>query len=67
VVTYPRLSVTDRCDMRRTYCNGGKHALLYRRDVLSPEELYRKPTTRPAWRVSEPLFLDDSGLTRLRE
>ncbi len=40
-VTYLRLSVTDRCDLRCTYCMAEHMTFLPRRDVLSLEELYR--------------------------
>lgn len=39
-VTYLRLSVTDRCDLRCTYCMAEHMTFLPRRDVLSLEELY---------------------------
>jgi len=39
-VTYLRLSVTDRCDLRCTYCMSEHMSFLPRRDVLSLEELY---------------------------
>ena len=38
-ITYLRLSVTDRCDLRCTYCMPEKMTFLPRRDVLSLEEL----------------------------
>lgn len=38
-VTYLRLSVTDRCDLRCTYCMPERMQFLPRRDVLSLEEL----------------------------
>lgn len=40
-VTYLRLSVTDRCDLRCTYCMAEHMQFLPRKDVLSLEELYR--------------------------
>lgn len=40
-VTYLRLSVTDRCDLRCTYCMAEHMTFLPRQDVLSLEELYR--------------------------
>ncbi len=40
-VTYLRLSVTDRCDLRCTYCMAEKMTFLPKRDVLSLEELAR--------------------------
>ncbi len=42
--TYLRLSVTDRCDLRCTYCMSEHMTFLPRRDVLSLEELYRLAT-----------------------
>ena len=38
-LTYLRLSVTDRCDLRCTYCMAEKMTFLPRKDVLSLEEL----------------------------
>ena len=40
-VSYLRLSVTDRCDQRCTYCMAEKMTFLPKRDVLSLEELAR--------------------------
>lgn len=40
-VTYLRLSVTDRCDLRCTYCMAEKMCFLPKRDLLSLEELAR--------------------------
>ncbi len=40
-ITYLRLSVTDRCDLRCTYCMPEKMTFLPRKDVLSLEELHR--------------------------
>lgn len=42
--TYLRLSVTDRCDLRCTYCMAEHMTFLPRKDVLSLEELYRLAT-----------------------
>lgn len=42
--TYLRLSVTDRCDLRCTYCMSEHMTFLPRKDVLSLEELYRLAT-----------------------
>lgn len=39
-ITYLRLSVTDRCDLRCTYCMPERMQFLPRREVLSLEELY---------------------------
>jgi cyclic pyranopterin phosphate synthase len=38
-ITYVRLSVTDRCDLRCRYCMAEQMVFLPRRDVLSLEEL----------------------------
>jgi cyclic pyranopterin phosphate synthase len=40
-VTYLRLSVTDRCDLRCTYCMPAEVRFLKHADVLSIEEMYR--------------------------
>ncbi|MEI9904529.1 MAG: GTP 3',8-cyclase MoaA [Asticcacaulis sp.] len=40
-VSYVRLSVTDRCDLRCTYCMGEHPAFLPRRDLLTWEEMER--------------------------
>ncbi len=40
-ITYLRLSVTDRCDLRCTYCMSENMRFLPKRDVLSLEELER--------------------------
>lgn len=40
-ITYLRLSVTDRCDLRCTYCMPERQEFLPRKDVLSLEELHR--------------------------
>ncbi|WEK47547.1 MAG: GTP 3',8-cyclase MoaA [Candidatus Andeanibacterium colombiense] len=40
-ITYLRLSVTDRCDLRCTYCMPEKMEFLPRKEVLSLEELYK--------------------------
>ena len=40
-ITYLRLSVTDRCDLRCTYCMSEHMTFLPRKDVLSLEETYR--------------------------
>ncbi|WP_170347592.1 GTP 3',8-cyclase MoaA [Ruegeria atlantica] len=40
-VSYLRLSVTDRCDLRCTYCMAEKMSFLPKRDLLSLEELAR--------------------------
>jgi cyclic pyranopterin phosphate synthase len=54
-ISYVRLSVTDRCDLRCTYCMSEHPAFLPRREVLSLEEL-------------EALcgFLIEKGVERLR-
>ena len=38
-VTYLRLSVTDRCDLRCTYCMAEKMVFLPKKDILTLEEL----------------------------
>ncbi|MEP0069935.1 GTP 3',8-cyclase MoaA [Pyruvatibacter sp.] len=43
-VTYLRLSVTDRCDLRCTYCMSEKMTFLPKRDLLTLEELDRLST-----------------------
>lgn len=40
-ITYLRLSVTDRCDLRCTYCMPERMEFLPRKDVLSLEELHQ--------------------------
>ena len=40
-ITYLRLSVTDRCDLRCTYCMPEKMTFLNRKEVLSFEEMYK--------------------------
>jgi cyclic pyranopterin phosphate synthase len=40
-ITYVRVSVTDRCDFRCTYCMSEKMTFLPRRDLLTLEELDR--------------------------
>lgn len=40
-VTYLRLSVTDRCDLRCTYCMPEQMKFLPRKEVLSLEELHK--------------------------
>src|SRR5580658_6655340 len=40
-VTYPRVSVTDRCDFRCVYCMAENMAFLPKAEVLSLEELDR--------------------------
>jgi cyclic pyranopterin phosphate synthase len=39
-ITYLRLSVTDRCDLRCTYCMPERQTFLPRKEVLSLEELH---------------------------
>jgi GTP 3',8-cyclase len=39
-ITYLRLSVTDRCDLRCSYCMPERMTFLPKKDVLSLEELY---------------------------
>ena len=40
-ITYLRLSVTDRCDLRCAYCMPERQTFLPRSEVLSLEELHR--------------------------
>ena len=40
-ITYLRLSVTDRCDLRCTYCMPERMTFLPREELLSIEESYR--------------------------
>jgi len=40
-ITYLRLSLTDRCDLRCCYCSAGRAALVPREQILSLEELAR--------------------------
>ena len=40
-ISYLRLSVTDRCDLRCAYCMPERQVFLPRKDVLSLEELHR--------------------------
>lgn len=40
-ITYVRMSVTDRCDLRCTYCMPERMEFLPRREVLSLEELHK--------------------------
>ena len=54
-ISYVRLSVTDRCDLRCTYCMSEHPTFLPRRDLLSFEEMERLA-----------LFLVSSGVERLR-
>ena len=54
-ITYLRLSVTDRCALRCTYCMPERMTFLPRADVLSLEELYK---------VSRAFI--DRGVTKLR-
>jgi len=44
-VTYLRLSVTDRCDLRCTYCMADNMVFLPKKDLLTIEELYRIAST----------------------
>ena len=44
-ITYLRVSVTDRCDFRCTYCMSEHMTFLPRKDVLSLEETYRVAET----------------------
>jgi len=40
-ITYLRLSVTDRCDLRCSYCMAENMVFLPKKDLLTIEELYR--------------------------
>ncbi|MDC3067716.1 GTP 3',8-cyclase MoaA [Paracoccaceae bacterium] len=40
-ITYLRLSVTDRCDLRCTYCMAEKMTFLSKKEVLTFDEMYR--------------------------
>ena len=40
-ITYLRLSVTDRCDLRCTYCMSEEMTFLNKKEVLTFEEMYR--------------------------
>ena len=40
-ISYVRISVTDRCDFRCTYCMSEEMQFLPRKDLLSLEELER--------------------------
>lgn len=54
-ITYLRLSVTDRCDLRCTYCMPERMRFLPKKDVLSLEELHRLA-----------LAFIDRGVTKIR-
>ena len=54
-ITYLRLSVTDRCDLRCTYCMPEKMQFLPRKEVLSLEELHRLA-----------LAMVERGITKIR-
>jgi cyclic pyranopterin phosphate synthase len=54
-VTYLRLSVTDRCDLRCSYCMPEQMTFLPRKDVLSLEELHKLA-----------LGFIDRGVTKIR-
>ena len=54
-ITYLRLSVTDRCDLRCSYCMPEKMEFLPRKDVLSLEELHKLA-----------LGFIDRGITKIR-
>jgi cyclic pyranopterin phosphate synthase len=53
-ITYLRVSVTDRCDLRCVYCMSEHMTFLPKRDLLSLEELDRLCTTfrPPEYRTS---------------
>ncbi|MEZ5939199.1 MAG: radical SAM protein, partial [Hyphomonadaceae bacterium] len=52
-VTYLRLSITDRCDLRCTYCMPERMTFLPRKDVLSFEELDELVTQFAAFGVDK--------------
>ena len=54
-ITYLRLSVTDRCDLRCTYCMPERMSFLPRNEVLSLEELHKLA-----------LGFIDRGITKIR-
>ncbi len=54
-ITYLRLSVTDRCDLRCTYCMPERQTFLPRKEVLSLEELHKLA-----------LGFIDRGVTKIR-
>ncbi|MCW1430433.1 GTP 3',8-cyclase MoaA [Novosphingobium sp. JCM 18896] len=54
-ITYLRLSVTDRCDLRCAYCMPERQTFLPKAEVLSLEELYKLS-----------LGFIDRGITKLR-
>ena len=54
-ITYLRLSVTDRCDLRCSYCMPERQVFLPRAEVLTLEELHRLA-----------LGFIDRGITKLR-
>ncbi|WP_305096663.1 GTP 3',8-cyclase MoaA [Croceibacterium aestuarii] len=54
-ISYLRLSVTDRCDLRCTYCMPEAMQFLPRKDVLSLEELHKLA-----------LAFIDRGITKIR-
>jgi cyclic pyranopterin phosphate synthase len=54
-VTYLRLSVTDRCDLRCSYCMPEKMQFLPRKEVLSLEELHKLS-----------LAMIDRGISKIR-
>ncbi len=52
-VSYLRLSITDRCDLRCTYCMPERMTFLPRKDVLSFEELDELVTTFASFGVDK--------------
>lgn len=68
-VTYLRLSVTDRCDLRCTYCMAEQMSFLPKKDLLTLEELeqiadafIRRGVTKIRITGGEPLVRRDIGL-----
>ena len=67
-ITYLRLSVTDRCDLRCTYCMAENMTFLPRKDLLTLEELDSLCTSFIARGIrkirltdGEPLVREDRG------
>ncbi len=68
LISYLRLSVTDRCDLRCTYCMTERPVFLPKRDLLTPEELdqlaaafIRRGVTKIRVTGGEPLVRKDIG------
>ena len=63
-VTYLRLSVTDRCDFRCTYCMSEKMEFLPRSDILSLEECLQVAKTFVGLGVDKIRLTGGEPLTR---